>query len=339
MALVVAVALGVAFGQWAFLPPRVDSQATAPATVVVTEVTVGRSVPMAVSAVWERAPFGVGAASGTVTTLDVVDADLVQAGQVLFTVDLRPVVAAVGEVPAFRDLAAGARGVDVKQVQQFLTGEGHFRGEANGHFGPATAGAVRAWQRSLGVPVDGVVRASDLLFAAELPARVVVAEGVGVGHRVADGEVLLYVLSDAPVFVAAPQVEKAVDASLPVEVTFDGAPVSAVMASMTRDERGHTQMMLTREDGAPVCGEMCHLVSLNPQEAVFAARQVVTAPVTGPGVPAAALRFDAAGSAYLLGAHGAPLPVTVVAQGDGQVVLDGVALGTIAVVAGKPGDR
>ena len=337
LAVVVAAGLGVVFGRWAFLPPAVEAYAAEPSTVAVVEVTVGRSVPVVVSAVWEVVPFGVGAASGTLTTLEVADRDVVEAGQVVFTVDLRPVVAAVGEVPAFRDLAAGVRGADVEQLQRFLTDAGYFRGVVDGRFGAGTTAAVREWQRGLGVPVDGVVRAGDLLFTSSLPARVVLGDDVAVGRRVSEGEVVLSVLSEAPGFWASPQVDAMVDPSLPIAVTVGDELVVAVVAGVERDEWGGSRMALTRADGSPVCGDGCDLVSLIPADAVFAARQVVTAEVSGPGVPAAAVHFDAAGNASLVTPEGVRLPVSVVEQGQGQVVLDGVEVGTVVVLAGEPG--
>ena len=337
LALVVTGALGVLFGRWSFLPPEAQTEAVAPATVTVVETSVGRSVPVVVTAAWGFEPFGIGAASGTLTSVEVADRDEVSAGQVLFTVDLRPVVAAVGEVPAFRDLAAGAQGADVVQLQEFLAEAGHFRGAANGRFGAGTTAAVRAWQRALGVPVDGVVRAADLLFTAKLPARVALTEDVAVGRRVSEGDVVLSVLSDAPQFRASTQMDAMVDPSRPIDVTVGDDVVTAVVTGVERDEWGNSQMILTRDDGAPVCGDACDQVSLNPLEAVFSARQVVVAQVTGPGVPAAAVHFDAVGNATLLTPDGVRLPVTVVQHGDGQAVLDGVDVGTVVVLAGEPG--
>jgi len=333
VALVVAAGLGALFGSWAFGTPRVDEAAEAPATVVVSELTVGRSIPLAVSASWETLPFGVGAASGVLTTLDVADGATVHAGDRLYSVDLRPVVAVVGDVPAFRDLAQGSRGADVAQVQRLLIAKGFLTGTADGDFGPVTARAVRAWQASLGIEKDGVVRAGDIVFAARLPARVRVADEIEVGARLSPGDVVLSVLDGDPAFVATILQDASVDSSLPVEVTFGGEAVSAIVSTSRDGDGGTTLWTLTRADGTPVCADRCDEVPLEQEDAVFPARQVIAPEVTGPGVPAAAVWFTAAGDAYVVLSDGTQVPVTILGEGQGGVVLDGVAVGATVVLA------
>jgi len=46
---------------------------------------------------------------------------------------------------------------DVRQLQLLLSRLGHYRGEADGIYGPATAAAVRAFQSEQGLTADGVV--------------------------------------------------------------------------------------------------------------------------------------------------------------------------------------
>ncbi|ACZ30611.1 Peptidoglycan-binding domain 1 protein [Xylanimonas cellulosilytica DSM 15894] len=329
VAVAVAAGLGALFGWWAFAPPPVRTEAQSPATVAVTEMTVGRSLPLAVSATWHPEPFGVGAAAGTLTSLDIADGDVVDAGDVLYTVDLRPVVAAVGAVPAFRDLGAGTVGEDVRQIQQLLHDTGFLVADPTGRFGPATTAAVRAWQRSLGVTVDGVVRAGDVVFTSTLPARVLVNEGVTVGARLTEGDVVLSLLSSDPEFVATAPATVAVDADAPVTVTFDGEPVPVVVTGQRNDQSGNTLFVLARADGSPVCADRCDLVPLDRGAASFPARQVVVPEVTGPGVPAAALWLDPLGSPYLVTEDGTEIPVTIRGRGDGRVVLDGVETGTV----------
>jgi peptidoglycan hydrolase-like protein with peptidoglycan-binding domain len=336
LALVVAAGLGVVFGRWAFVAPQVEQSTNAQATATVTHMTVGKSLPVAVSAVWDARPFGAGAAVGVLTSVDVTDAATVKAGDRLYSVDLRPVVAAAGAIPAFRDLSLGAQGEDVAQLQRFLTAEGLFAGRATGYFDAATASAVRAWQKSMKVARDGVVRAGDIVFAPVLPARVEVAKAFGVGARVADGDAVLSVLNAQPTFIATVPTGVSVDTSLPIEITFDGKPVSAVVAGSRDDQSGNRILTLTRKDGSSVCADRCDLVPLDAAAAVFDAHQVVTPEVTGPGVPAAAVWFEASGSAYVVLPDGTKVPVTIRGQGEGSVVLDGVKEGTTVVLASQP---
>ncbi len=337
LALVLAGGFGTLFGRWTFTPPPVDEATDVPATVRVAEMTVGRSLPVAVSAAWAARPFGVGAASGVLTSLDVSDGATVDVGDRVYTVDLRPVVAAVGSVPAFRDLSQGSHGADVTQLQQFLGDTGFLAGPADGIFGPDTTRAVRAWQGGLGIEKDGVVRAGDIVFAARLPARVQVADEVDIGARLVPGDVVLSVLDGDPEFVATIPSEVAVDSSRPIEVSFGDEVVETVVAGSRDDLSGHTIWTLTRADGTSVCADRCDEVPLDQRDAVYPARQVLVPEVTGPGVPAAAVWFTAEGDPYVVLPDGTPVSVTIVGQGQGTVVLDGVALDTTVVVAHQAG--
>lgn len=76
-----------------------------------------------------------------------------------------------------RDLTVGARGDDVKCLQDYLTGTGHFTyaGGSTGFFGPITKSAVAAWQAANGVsPAAGyfgpISRAKYESLVASMPA-------------------------------------------------------------------------------------------------------------------------------------------------------------------------
>jgi peptidoglycan hydrolase-like protein with peptidoglycan-binding domain len=333
LAQVVAAGLGTLFGSWAFGTPHVPEATDTPATFVVTEMTVGRSVPLAVSAAWDAHTFGVGASSGVLTSVNVDDGETVHTGNLLFTVDLRPVVAAVGDVPAFRDLSQGSRGADVAQVQRLLIDTGFLSGTADGDFGRATAAAARAWQASLGVDKDGVVRAGDIVFAARLPARVRVAAEITVGTRLNPGDVVLSVLDGEPKFVATIPSGASADSLLPIEITFGGRTVTAVVTESRDDQSGNSIWTLRRADGTSLCSDRCDEVPLDQRDAVFPARQVIIPEVTGPGVPAAAVWFTASGDPYVVLPDGTQTPVIILGQGQGGVVLDGVEVGTTVVLA------
>ncbi|BDZ54717.1 hypothetical protein GCM10025870_17900 [Agromyces marinus] len=145
------LAIGAAVG-WAasavFAPPD-DVLAATPYTyaeLVVGEV--GSSVSLNTVAKWPQVPAGTNQAIGTVTSVSVKPGDEVEAGDVLYSVDLRPVVVAEGATPAFRAVARGTEGADVKQLQLMLTELGFYSGVSDGEFGGATEQAVRDWQRS-----------------------------------------------------------------------------------------------------------------------------------------------------------------------------------------------
>jgi peptidoglycan hydrolase-like protein with peptidoglycan-binding domain len=77
---------------------------------------------------------------------------------------------ALGLVQPRAQLAPGAGGAQVAALQRRLQAAGvHVRGGADGQYGPATALAVRAFQKTKGVPVTGTVDA----YTAALLARAV----------------------------------------------------------------------------------------------------------------------------------------------------------------------
>jgi len=56
-----------------------------------------------------------------------------------------------------RDLSIGCKGTDVAELQQKLKSLGYYNGTIDGDFGPVTDAAVRAYQASVGIYIDGVV--------------------------------------------------------------------------------------------------------------------------------------------------------------------------------------
>jgi len=74
----------------------------------------------------------------------------VKEGDVLMTVNGRPVLALAGSVPMYRPMGPGATGDDVKQLQKALRRLGFDPGSAGGTFGRGTASAVTDWYRNKG---------------------------------------------------------------------------------------------------------------------------------------------------------------------------------------------
>lgn len=53
------------------------------------------------------------------------------------------------------DLTFGADGADVTKLQTILIKKGYLKVAANGHFGPSTLAALKAWQKAAGLPSTG----------------------------------------------------------------------------------------------------------------------------------------------------------------------------------------
>ena len=199
LTLALAAGLGVWAGQ-ALAPPALVGEDPAPALYRVPEGIVSRVQTFTATAEWRAQPVGRSGSSGTVTTVDVTPGQAVDGGDRLYSVDLRPVVAASGTVPAFRSLSRGARGADVRQLQRFLVRAGSYKGRVSGRFDVATEAAVKRWQRKLGVAADGVVRRGDLVFLPSLPARLAPTNALVVGAPVGPGDLVLSLLPAVPAF-------------------------------------------------------------------------------------------------------------------------------------------
>lgn len=253
LVVVLAATAGVWAGRATFSPPTAAVTASSEPLYTVAQETVGRSLTFPVTATWSRTPLGAGAAPGTVTSIETAPGSTVQAGHVLYTVDLRPVVVMSGAVPAFRELSAGTAGADVRQLQEFLRDEGYLEvARPDGTFGSVTASAVRAWQKAAGfLPVDGVVRAGDVVFTSTLPARVVLDPAVQVGAVVPTGQAVASALSPAPTFEIQLGIEQSplVPTSGPAQVLSGERTWDAVIASATTTDDGLLVLELTAPDG------------------------------------------------------------------------------------------
>lgn len=333
---VAAVVLAAGLGAWAgratFEPPSTGAAEAAPVLHTVTEETVGRVQEFPVSATWSTTPLVVGAASGTVTSVKVKPGATAKAGDVLYTVDLRPTVVAQGAVPAFRDLGSGARGADVRQLEMMLVATGHLAASrVDEVFDAATTTAVRAWQKTAGYPVDGVVHLGDVAFARTLPTRIVLDTDVRVGWPAPTGASVASALTEAPTFTIRLTADQqylvpssgAVTVTGPKDAQWDG-----IIASSRLTEQGELLLTLEAADGGPLCGKGCTDVPADEDAAIFSAAIVAVPEETGPAVPAAALQSDAAGSTFVEAPDGTRVPVTVRAQSRGLAVVDGVAVGT-----------
>jgi membrane fusion protein, multidrug efflux system len=101
---------------------------------------------------------------GTVTALPAAGTT-VQAGHPLYWIDNQPVVLFTGSLPAYRALAPGVKGPDVKEFEQNLWNLGYRGFTVDETYSSSTAAAVRDWQGDLGVTKTGVVELGRVVFA------------------------------------------------------------------------------------------------------------------------------------------------------------------------------
>jgi peptidoglycan hydrolase-like protein with peptidoglycan-binding domain len=115
-----------------------------------------------------------------ISKLGVAAGDTVRNGRLLAAIDGEPLFALSGNVPAWRDLAPGESGPDVRELQRALAALGYYgNGDTAGYFGAATEYAVSLYYEHLGYtpPSTGGVPAADVVFLPSLPATVVAVNG------------------------------------------------------------------------------------------------------------------------------------------------------------------
>ncbi|MFQ5523649.1 MAG: peptidoglycan-binding protein [Acidimicrobiia bacterium] len=333
--LLLVVGAGVV-GWWAgrvALEPPEDplAEGSGPVSYVVEAGSVGRSFSFTAVASWELVPVGRNAAVGVVTSVELEPGAVVSPGDVLYTVDLRPVVTAEGTVPSFRRLSLKSKGVDVAQLQALLAGLGFYDGEVDGVFGRSTRAAVKAWQKVLGIDDSGIVEPGDVVFVPELPARLVLGDLLVVGARLSGGEETVLLVPDAPFFRIPLAVEQGslVPLSTDVFVTYPaGVWEARVEKAVESPEFGQLDLVLSGADGGPVCGVVCaDWVDLSDRT-LFQAEIVVIPETSGPVVPVAAISTDPGNQPHLTLADGSLVPVTIVESANGLAVVEGVEPGT-----------
>lgn len=328
------VVVGAA-GTWAVLTvlrPAEDPLASTEHTYVeVASGSVGSSISLNTVAEWSQVPVGANQATGIVTSVAVDAGAEVSQGSTLYTVGLRPVVAAEGDVPMFRDIGAGTSGSDVRQLQGMLSSLGYYGGALDGKAENGTTTAIKAWQRALGVEQTGAVSLGDVIFVPRLPARVAIdPELIHRGISLAGGEDGILSLSDAPQFWIP--VTDAQAALMPVgsavQITApDGQSWQGVAGEQERDaDDGTVTVTVTGVDNAVLCGDSCAQVPVSGQT-TFSSKIVTVEQVDGLVVPSAALVTTADGGTAVIDSEDARIPVEIVASAKGISVISGAEEG------------
>ncbi|WP_304961540.1 peptidoglycan-binding domain-containing protein [Subtercola endophyticus] len=222
--------------------------------VTAAEGDVGSHLTLNAAASWNVSPVGTNEAAGVVTTVDAQPGQLISSGDRLYSVNLRPVVAAQGAVPAYRAIAAGDSGGDVGQLQTMLAARGFYSGAADGTAGSSTVDAIMQWQQSIGVEATGEVAFGDVVFVPELPARLVLApDVVHRGATLSGGEAAVSWLGAAPVFTLPVSEAQSQQVSTGTRVVIDdgaGDTWNAVAAGRSETATGTVVISLEAAGGA-----------------------------------------------------------------------------------------
>ena len=335
---------GVAFwaGRVTLGPQAVAPSSTSSAvTVEATEVSVGRSVNLNVVVEQKRRALATNALSGVVTWVREDTAN-VQQGDVLYRVANTPVRAVAGTMPFYRDLAPGASGEDVRQLQDALVAKGVLAA-ANGTFGESTTRAVKAWQRALGQVETGTIPLGEVIAAPRLPAPLMVDEALTLGALVSGGEKAVLGAAGDPIFSLplSEQQARLVPESATILVTYQGKKWDAVVAGTEMKEGGDLAYVLAASQGGPVCGADCAMVAASEKLSLLS-KVTIVPPTSGPAVPVADVtsRPDGTAVVTVVDPTGATAErgVTVLGSQDGVAVLEGIAVGErVQVLAATPG--
>ncbi|MES2866925.1 MULTISPECIES: peptidoglycan-binding domain-containing protein [Actinomycetes] len=330
--LLLALGAGSAWGALTVLRPAEDPLEVTNFTFVeVVEGEVGASVTLNTVAKWTPEPVGVNRAEGVLTSVEVSAGDEVSQGATLYTVGLRPVVIAQGEVPAFRTIALGIEGPDVEQLQVMLGALGHYGGTADGKAGAGTVAAIKAWQDTLGLEMTGEVGVGDVIFVPSLPMRVALdTEIVDRGASLGGGEEVVQGLPSEPEFWIPVTDTQAgmLTTGTRVEITSpDGGAWEAHAGDQRRDENDAVTVALTGMEGGSICGDGCGQVPVIGQ-ATLSSQIITVESVKGLIVPSAALITQADGQIAVIDDEEMMAPVTVEASAKGMSVITGVETGT-----------
>lgn len=327
------VALGFWAGRTALVPPELPVATHSGQSYAVAEGSVGRVVQVAVTATWSTAATILGGVDGVVTAVRHQPGALARPGEVVATIDLRPVVVAEGTTPMFRSMRRGDRGPDVRQLQSLLRTRGILKRAPTGYFDAATGTAVKAWQKSIRAVADGAVPVGTVLFVPSLPARLAVLPSVG--SRAAPGMEFATVLAPQPSFAVLVDGSQRDDVVLgaQVEVTApDGGTWFGAAGALKPTEDGTFSAGLT---GA-LCGAACSSIPLDG--ATQLTGSVVVVPERhGVVVPLSALIQTPTGAVEVALADGTRREVKVTAQANGFAVVDGLASGTSILLPAEPG--
>ena len=341
LAALVLLAVG-AGSAWALMtvmrPADVSLDALTHTYVSVQQGEVGESLRLNAVAQWTPVPVGVNRAAGVLTEVKLEAGAKVVPGDVLYTVDLRPVMIAQGEIPAFRDIGKDASGKDVEQVQQLLKGLKFFTGDVTGKVGPSTTVAIKRWQKSLGLEETGEVLAGDIVFVPTLPAHMALDTTIHPGDVLAGGENVVLVLPQTPQFqIPVTDIQAGnIPAGIRVELTSpEGQTWQGFAGEQTVDQdTGAVAIALAGESEAPVCGDDCSQIPITGQTSL-AVQLIMAETVGGLVVPSAALISQADGSTAVIDQTGTRIPVEIKASANGMSIVDGVQDGLKVQVPAK----
>lgn len=324
-----AVAVGVVDRHLAGLEAQTTS---GPVTIVVRDAAFGRTQRATASAAWTTAGTIFSPGDGILTRVAGSGRGFVS-GDVLCWIDEHPVFLIDGQIPAFRDLARGARGGDVAALHTFLAGLGYSVGADRMEYSEKTEAGVRAWQTATNQEVTGRIQLSDVIFApfTDGQLRLRWRPGVTPGLRLASSMELLDRLGATPTISldltgsVAGQLEEGLEGTL----FLAGGETAPVVLGRPMSQAGFTAAVLYGPDGAPACANStCADRVPIDGEAALEVEFVLVPEQRGPAIPVAAIQTSADGAVFVVTPTGRR-SVIVKATSGGLAIVEGVKEGEV----------
>ncbi|MFJ9518488.1 efflux RND transporter periplasmic adaptor subunit [Kitasatospora sp. NPDC101801] len=336
-------AVGVAVAVFAGLGydgggPAPAPKPPAPSTAPVTRATLVDQVRLA-----GRADFGpaqplAARSAGTVTAL-AAPGTVLDRGDAAYRVDDQPVVVLLGALPAYRALADGVSGPDVRQFEENLRALGYGGFKVDTVFDKSTATALKKWQKALGLPESGTLDLGRVVYVAA-PVRVAehkqrvgdaAAPGTAVLTTTGTARSVTVTLEDRQVALVkvGTKVRLQAPGGTPLEGTVTATgPADTADGDTGQKGGGRTRVTVTPADQAGLGGGDAVEVTVVRGEK----KDALTVPIVA---------LLAVGDGYGVevfgpgGRHVVPVQVGMFAQGRAEVSGPGLAEGTRVGVAGQ----
>ncbi|WP_181034350.1 peptidoglycan-binding protein [Arthrobacter sp. GMC3] len=294
-----------------------------------------------VSAIWVDVPTAENQSKGVVTGTDQNPERPKLSGDLLYSVNLRPVVVAQGNIPSFRSLSEGDEGADVALLQEFLASKGLFFGKQDGKFRSDSTAAVKLWQKSLGGPTDGQVLFGDIVYIDTLPA-VITADPklIAKGVTLSGGEMALRFRKPTPEFSIALSKKQrdSVQRGQNVEIENGGESWKAVVSEIGPgpEQSGDGAIAtLKAASGESICAERCDVVGSQGHSSFRGVIKLMDS-ISGVILPSAALITNGAGQTQIVRDNGVVVDVKVLGSANGQTAISGLETGAIVRAPGQP---
>jgi hypothetical protein len=163
----IAVAVTTPFGGGGGANPRVIDNAARTSLTTVAQRSLSSQTNTSATLGYARSYDVINQAQGTITALPG-DGKIITQGHVLYEVNGSPVVLLYGSVPAYRTLAEGMEGPDVKELKAALVALGYATkaelDATSDRFGWRTKDALEELQADLGVDETGILALGQAVF-------------------------------------------------------------------------------------------------------------------------------------------------------------------------------